>query len=569
MIKPHGGVLINNIYKGDISKRIAQLGKKDNRLTISEDHIQDIKNIAKGAYSPLSGFLHEDDFLRVISDMRLSDGVVWPIPIVLDVNKDDRKRLRNHKSILLVNKINKPVAILKNISFYKYNKSDFANKVFGTLRSNHPGVADVFRMKEYLVGGDIEFSERKEEKFTEFSLSPKDMRLEFNRRRWKSVVAFQTRNVPHRGHEFLQREALKITDGLLIQPVIGKKKHNDFKDECIISSYKILIENYYPAKKVVLGTLPLKMRYAGPREAILHALIRKNYGCTHFIVGRDHAGVGDFYKPDAAQNIFDDFSKDEIGIKILKFPEVVYDTAHKRHCFINECNESDRMHFSGTKLRNYIKNKQKPPKYLIHSKIYELLANFSNPLVDKSRKTNKNKKGFVLWFTGLSGAGKSTIADGVFETLKINGIKIERLDGDVVRENLTKSLGFTKEDRDENIKRIGFVASLLSRNDVGVIASFISPYQKQREELQRNVNNYIEIYVNAPLEVCEERDPKGLYKKARRGEIKNFTGISDPYDEPRNPALELRTDKATPEECIAEVINFINKKGYIHEDFAS
>ncbi len=175
---------------------------------------------------------------------------------------------------------------------------------------------------------------------------------------------------------------------------------------------------------------------------------------------------------------------------------------------------------------------------------------------------NKNKKGFVLWFTGLSGAGKSTIADGVFEVLKTNGIKIERLDGDVVRENLTKSLGFTKEDRDENIRRIGFVANLLSRNEVGVIASFISPYQKQREELQRNVNNYIEIYVNASLEVCEARDPKGLYKKARKGEIKNFTGISDPYDEPQNPALELRTDKATPEECIAEVINFISKKIY-------
>lgn len=176
---------------------------------------------------------------------------------------------------------------------------------------------------------------------------------------------------------------------------------------------------------------------------------------------------------------------------------------------------------------------------------------------------NKNKKGFVLWFTGLSGAGKSTIADGVFEVLKTNGIKIERLDGDVVRENLTKSLGFTKEDRDENIRRIGFVANLLSRNDVGVIASFISPYQKQREELQRNVNNYIEIYVNAPLDVCEERDPKGLYKKARKGEIKNFTGISDPYDEPQNPALELRTDRATPEECIQQAILYLEENEYV------
>ncbi len=383
MIKPHGGVLINNIYEGDISKRIIQLGRKNNRLIIDEDLTQDIKNIAQGVYSPLSGFLHKDDFMCVVNDMRLSNGVVWPIPIVLDVSEDDRKRLKNYRSILLVDKSNRPVAILKNISFYKYSKNDFAKKVFGTLDPSHPGVADVLKMKEYLVGGNIEFLERKENKFTEYSFSPKDMRAEFNRRGWKSVVAFQTRNVPHKGHEFLQKEALKMTDGLLIQPVIGKKKRDDFKDKYIINSYKILIDSYYPAKKSMLGILPLKMRYAGPREAILHALIRKNYGCTHFIIGRDHAGVGDFYEPDAAQNIFDDFSKDEIEIEILKFPEVVYDTVRQCHCFIGECNESDRICFSGTKLRNYIKNKQKPPKYLIRSKIYELLANSSNPLVNK------------------------------------------------------------------------------------------------------------------------------------------------------------------------------------------
>ena len=256
------------------------------------------------------------------------------------------------------------------------------------------------------------------------------------------MAAFQTRNVPHRGHEFLQHEALKVADGLFIQPVIGEKKIADFKDEYIISSYKLLVDNGYYGDRAVLGILPLKMRYAGPREAVMHAVIRKNYGCSHFIVGRDHAGVGSFYPPTAAQDIFERFDPGELGIEILKYGEVVYDRQRRIHAFSHECEEGNAIKFSGTKLRGYIQSREAPPDYLIRSEVYNHLINSHNSLVDDMYKKNNNNKGFVLWFTGLSAAGKSTIADAVYKELNVNGVKLERLDGDVVRENLTKGLGF-------------------------------------------------------------------------------------------------------------------------------
>ena len=560
MIDPHGGILINKMDGADVSREIENLEKTGTTLKISESQTQDAENIAQGVFSPLEGFMGQDDFLSILDRMRLKSGEVWPIPIALDISGSEKERLEKNKTVLLVGKNNQPVAFLKNSSCYEFDKREFALKVFGTTDPKHPGVQDVFGMKEFLAGGEIEFIRRNKEHFGGYNKNPKDIRQEFARKKWKTIVAFQTRNVPHRGHEFLQIEALKKVDGLFIQPVIGEKKMDDFKDEYIIGSYEILIDRYYPAGKVMLGVLPLKMRYGGPREAVLHALIRKNFGCTHFIVGRDHAGVGNFYAPDAAQKIFGEFSADEIGIEILKFPEVVYDRSRKLHCFVDECSRSNRISFSGTKLRDHVKQKKRPPGHLLRPEIYELLVSSDNSLVDENYKMKTNKKGFVLWFTGLSGAGKSTVADLVFEYLKGNGTKIERLDGDVAREKLTKGLGFSKEDRDENIRRIGFVADMLSRNEVGVIASFITPYRQQREDLRENVKNYIEVFVNAPLEVCEERDPKGMYKKARAGEIQNFTGISDPYDKPDEPDIELKTDCQSPEECLQKVIEYLEKR---------
>ena len=481
-----------------------------------------------------------------------------------NLNKEEYEELKNEKRIALIDKDKNDVGILEDIQIYKFDKRKFCEKVYGTKDKSHPGVSEVYKMGDYLIGGKVYLLYKKEELYPEYNLTPKQTRRIFAMRGWHDIVAFQTRNVPHKGHEFLQKEALKEADGLFIQPVIGEKKLADFKDEYILSSYEVLIDHYYPRNKVVLGILPYKMKYAGPREAVLHALIRKNYGCSHMIIGRDHAGVKDYYPPYTAQEIFDEFKKDEIGMTILKYPEVVYDKAKKIHCFIDGCSKKDMIQFSGTKLREHINNRTDPEDYLLRPEVYKLLLNGKNSLVDNLYKNGKHQKGFVLWLTGLSQSGKSTIADEVYERLKAQNIKVERLDGDIVRETISKDLGFSKEDREENIRRVGFVAKLLSRNGVGVIASFISPYRKQRAELKRKIGNFIEVYVNTPLSVCEKRDKKGLYAKARKGKIREFTGISAPYEEPKKPDIEIMNAEVSVNKGVLKIIYYLKESNFIY-----
>lgn len=557
MIEPHGKILVNQRATEFIDKNYP-------KIILNKPQIDEVINICNGVFSPLKGFLRKDDFEKVITQMRLTDGTVWPIPIVLDVTKEQVELLKQYIKVLLVDSNSNPIAILQNFEIFSWNKKFFVTNVYGTDDKNHPGVAYTFQMKDFLIGGELLLINKVNTKFSEYIFTPQKTRTMFRNRGWQTVVAFQTRNIPHLGHEFLQKKALEKVDGLFIQPVIGEKKHNDFKDEYILGSYEILIDNYFPKNKVVLGVLPLKMRYAGPREALLHAIIRQNYGCTHFIIGRDHAGVGNYYYPLAAQEIFNQFNDNEIKIKILKFPEVVFDKMNKKHCFIDQCPKENQIGFSGTILRNQIKSNQQPPNYLIRKQVYNFLTSSKNTFVDSMyNKQEKNNKGFVLWLTGLSQSGKSTIADKVFEILKNQNCKVERLDGDVVRESLTKDLGFSKDDRDENIRRIGFVCKLLSRNGVGVIASFISPYKQQREEIKIKVENYIEVFVNTPLEICEQRDKKGLYQKARLGEIKNFTGISDPYEKPENPDIELSTENQNSDQCAGQIVDYLKNQGLV------
>ena len=568
MVLPHGGKLINKIIspqeKGEILDRI----RKFKFLTVDKEKVEEIKNIGRGVYSPLSGFLRKKDFESVVSNMRLKNGVLWPIPIVLDISDQDYQNLKNENALALYDKNKEIVALLENIEFYSNDKDFFAKNVYGTLDNNHPGVREIYKMGDFLVGGEIKLLNDKKQTFPKYNFSPRETREIFQKKGWKTVVAFQTRNVPHLGHEFLQKYALKGRDGLFIQPVIGEKKIEDFKDEFILTVYEVLIDRHYPKEKVVLGILPLKMRYAGPREAVFHALIRKNFGCTHFIVGRDHAGVGKYYPPFAAQTIFNQFKKTEVGIEILKYPEVIFCKSCKKHVFLNTCShsENDKIYFSGTKLREKIKNGQKPPFNIIRPETYYLLSNSANPLVDHMYKRQKNQKGFTLWFTGLSQAGKTTIGNRVYQILKERGVIIERLDGDIVRQSLSKDLGFSKDDREENIKRVGSLAKLFNQKGVAVIASFISPYQKIRQELREKIPSFIEVFTNASLEVCEKRDIKGLYKKARKGEIPNFTGISDPYEAPENPEIELKTDAWSIQECTKKVIQYLEKHQYINGD---
>jgi len=564
MISPHGGKLVQKIISFSEKEKILANLQNYQKLVLDIEQVKDVKNLADGVYSPLEGFLKEDDFLSVCKEMRLKNGLVWPIPIVLDITKEEYQRIKKQKDVVLEDQTGKSIALLKNIEIYPYSKDFFAKNVFGTLDRNHPGVEEVYKMGEYLIGGEIELLENPLFLFPEHNFTPQQTRKEFEKRGWKNIVAFQTRNVPHLGHEYLQKKALEQVDGLFIQPVIGEKKLEDFKDEYIIAAYEFLIDKYYPKEKVLLGILPLKMRYAGPREAVFHALIRKNFGCTHFIVGRDHAGVGNYYGPFDAQEIFDRFKEEEIGIKIMKFGEVLYCPECKKHVFQKDCNHKNRISFSGTKIREILKRKEIPPSYIMHEEVYNLITASYNSLIDNMYKENRNQKeGFVLWFTGLSCSGKTTNADAVYEELRKRNILVERLDGDIMRQYLTKDLGFSKEDRDENIRRVGFVAKLLARNKVAVIASFITPYEKQREKLKKEIPNFIEVFCNCPLEVCEKRDKKGLYEKARKGEIENFTGISDPYEKPENPDIILDTYYDSVEKNKQKIISFLEKRGLI------
>ena len=537
------------------------------KIKVNSEVIQDAANIANGVYFPLKGFLKQKDYLSVLDEMRLADGRVWSLPIVIDIDAGEKEKLAGQDTVELIGPTDESV-ILKNIEVYSYDKNDWAQKVYGTLDLEHPGVARLMSRREFLLGGEVVAVKNFEKIFPEYNFNSEAAKKIFRQKDWKTIVAFQTRNIPHLGHEFLQNKALENVDGIFIQPVIGEKKAEDFKDEYIILAYNLLIQEYLPAGRALLGILPLRMRYAGPREAVMHALVRRNFGCTHFIVGRDHAGVNGYYGPEDAKKIFDQFSLEELGIEIFKYNEVVYDQKNGRHCFVDECGEDDKIEFSGTKLRQYIQEKKEPPPYLLRPEIYELLISNPNLLVDKMYQARKNKNnftcpGFVLWFTGLSAAGKTTIADKVCEILSERSIGVERLDGDLVRENLTKDLGFSRQDRDENIRRIGFVANLLSRNNVAVIASFISPYEAQRQELRDKINNFIEVFVDTPLEVCEARDPKGLYKKARSGEIKNFTGISDPYERPESPEICLDTSSLSVDDCVAQIISYLEEGNYI------
>lgn len=377
---------------------------------VDDNVLQDASNIINGAYAPLTGFLREKDFLSVVRDMRLADGRIWPIPIVWDIDFAEYERIKNESRIDLADNSGKIWAALDNIEIYKYDKENYARKVFGTTDINHPGVAEVMAKRDYLIGGDIiiraiqtESGENQQFDLTlnsrfrgndktrfnrnngifELNYTPDETRRIFKNKGWKKVVAFQTRNVPHRSHEHLQKRALSEVDGLFIQPVIGKKKAGDFKDEVIIKGYKILLEKYYPAGKYFLGILPIKMNYAGPREAVMHALIRKNYGCTHMIIGRDHAGVGNYYERYAAHKIFNQFNENELGIKILKYEDV----SHCKRCgkltATDECEhgDNDRVFLSGTKIREMVKNRELLPEELIRREVSEMLLKHSDPFI--------------------------------------------------------------------------------------------------------------------------------------------------------------------------------------------
>ena len=379
--KPHGEILIDRIIPKNKKEQILESFSQTLVLQADDSIIKDIENIAKGVYSPLEGFLNQNDYLNVLKENRLQNDNVWTIPIVLDIDKNTSKKIMIGDTVSITDINNKPFAIMEIEDVYPYDKKKYSESVFGTNDASHPGVNKINQMNEIFIGGKISLIQEDKNNLSSYFTPPRETRKIFKERKWNTVVGFQTRNVPHLGHEGLQKAALNICDGLFINPVIGKKKPGDFKDEIIVDTYKKLIKNYFQPNNVTLGTLPTEMHYAGPKEAIHHAIMRKNFGCSHFIVGRDHAGVGNFYDPFAAQHIFNEFP--DLEIKPLFFPEFFY--CHK--CITisntNSCSHilENNIRFSGKLLRKFLSSGETPPNTLIRQEIFQIIKSHNSPFI--------------------------------------------------------------------------------------------------------------------------------------------------------------------------------------------
>ncbi|HQU84195.1 MAG TPA: bifunctional sulfate adenylyltransferase/adenylylsulfate kinase [Pyrinomonadaceae bacterium] len=563
LIKPYGETLINLIVSGGEREELTAQANRLPSIQISNRAVCDLELLATGAFSPLETFNNKVDFETILQEMRLANGLIFPIPITLPVNDFDGLKL--DKKIALRDAKNDLLAVMTVEEIYEWSRDDFARKILGTNDLFHPLVTEIEHWGKFNISGKLQvLNLPKHFDFKDLRLSPNETRNELIRLGNENVAAFQTRNPIHRAHEEMTKRAAEIIGGtLLLQPVVGMTKPNDVDYFTRVRVYRKLVENHYEKDKTLLSLLPLAMRMAGPREAIFHALIRRNYGANHFIVGRDHASPGidshgkSFYEPFAAQELFSQFET-EIGVKMLAFGEMVYLPEEDRYEEINKIeNGTKTVSLSGTQIREEFLYKGKSlPAWFTRKETAEILAESYPP---------RSKQGVCLWFTGLSGAGKSTTAEILTNLLHEKGRRVTLLDGDVVRTHLSKGLGFSKEDRDANILRIGFVASEIVRHGGIAICAAVSPYRAARNEVRNLVgkNNFIEIFVDTPLEICERRDTKGMYAKARRGEIKDFTGIDDVYEMPENAEITLDTVNIPVEENAAEILRFLSEYGFV------
>ncbi|MEK7598940.1 MAG: sulfate adenylyltransferase [Patescibacteria group bacterium] len=564
LIPPHGGKLIERLAGSSTNFSHPDSLK---RLDVSENIAMDIEQIAFGVFSPLEGFMGKKDFQGVLDNMRLSNSVIWPLPIVLDVSEDAANNLKEGEDIALIYN-NEPLAVLYLEEKFAFDKKETALKIYGTESQDHPGVRHIAAMKPVLLGGKITLLKRRHSDHSSYALTPRQVRRLFKERHWSRVVGFHTRNIIHRSHEYIQLDAMRREncDGLFVHPVVGKKKSGDYNAAYIIKSYEKML-GIYPENKAVFATFNTYSRYAGPREALFTAICRQNFGCSHFIVGRDHTGVGNFYKPTASHDIFDKFP--DLGIKAVKFGEVFYSKKLGRYVHSadsSDHDEADKLCISGTEARKMLEKGITPPEWFMRPEISEIIISAikRGEEVFVEKETGKAN---VIWFTGLSGSGKTTIALKLKESLELRGKTVAMLDGDDIRKEKYKHLGFSREDIRENNRLIAELAREKAREFDMVLIPIISPYCEDRLAAKSAIGGagFIELFVNAPFETCIERDAKGLYKKALAGEIENFIGISPsaPYEPPQNPDIEVKTDQLSVDQSAAQIIKFLKDKKLI------
>ncbi|MEK9733230.1 MAG: bifunctional sulfate adenylyltransferase/adenylylsulfate kinase [Paracoccaceae bacterium] len=528
--------------------------------------ICDLELLMNGGFNPLKGFLSEADYNSVVETMRLEDGSLWPMPITLDVGEAFAEKLNIGQDIALRDQEGVILATMTVTDRWMPDKAKEAKLVFGADDLAHPAVNYLHNTAGavYLGGPVVGIQQPIHYDFRARRDTPNELRAYFRKLGWRKVVAFQTRNPLHRAHQELTfRAAKEAQANLMIHPVVGMTKPGDIDHFTRVRCYEAVLDKY-PAATTTMSLLNLAMRMAGPREAVWHGLIRKNHGCTHFIVGRDHAGPGknsageEFYGPYDAQDLFRTY-REEMGIEMMDFKHMVYVQERAQYEPANEIEEGVTvLNISGTELRRRLSEGLEIPEW------------FSFPeVVAELRKTRppRSKQGFTVFFTGFSGSGKSTIANALMvKLMEMGGRPVTLLDGDIVRKNLSSELGFSKEHRDLNIRRIGYVASEITKNGGIAICAPIAPYASTRRAVREEVEQFgafAEVHVATSIEECERRDRKGLYKLAREGKIKEFTGISDPYDVPENPELRVETENVDVDHCAHQVLLKLESMGLI------
>lgn len=566
LTSPHGGELVDLIATPDRKKELQAASKDFPSWDLTPRQLCDLELLMNGGFSPLRGFMKKADHESVCKNMRLADGTLWPMPITLDLPEEFAGKLTVGGKLALRDAEGVMLAVLHVEEIYKPDRTAEAQDVFGTTDKKHPGAdALMNRTNPVYVGGKIEGMQHPVHyDFRGIRLTPKELREEFARLGWRKVVAFQTRNPMHRAHaELSMRAAKNVEANLLLHPVVGMTKPGDVDYYTRVRCYQLLLPKYTPGT-VKLSLLPLAMRMGGPREAMWHGLIRKNYGCTHFIVGRDHAGPGNdsagkpFYGPYEAQELFGKHEK-EMGIAMVPFNMMVYLEKEGVYAPDNEVPKgTPTLNISGTELRDRLNQGRDLPEWFTYPEVARELRRSYPP---------RAKQGFTVFFTGLSGSGKSTIANALMvKFLEAGGRPVTILDGDLVRKNLSSELGFSKEHRDINIRRIGYVASEITKNGGIAVCAPIAPYEATRKAVKEMIEpggGFILVHVATSVEVCEQRDRKGLYAKARAGILKEFTGISDPYEVPEKADMTIDTGALSAEEAAQEIILHLEREGYI------
>jgi len=545
LIAPYGGKLVDLFAPATPSARSIQLTERSRC---------DLELLATGGFSPLDRFMSHADYDRVLDEMRLANGTLFPIPITLPVHDD----VSVGESVTLRGPRNEILAVMTIEEIFD-RRDDEALRVFGTNDTRHPLVAEMASWGRRAISGPLQVIDVGTPRdFRELRRTPREVRALLDSFGRDNVVAFQTRNPMHRAHEELTKRAIEAVDGvLLLHPSVGMTKPGDVDHMTRVRTYKAL-EKHYPPGSMLLSLLPLAMRMAGPREALWHAIIRRNFGANHFIVGRDHASPGaGFYGPYDAQELVAEHEA-EIGVKMIPFRELVYVANEDRYEEASRVpTNAETRSISGTQVRNDYLGAGRPlPEWFTRSEVAEVLAESYPP---------RHRQGFCVWFTGLSGAGKSTTAELVVSRLLEHGRQVTLLDGDVVRTHLSKGLGFSKDDRDANILRIGFVAAEIVRHGGAVVCAAVSPYRATRDRVRDMVgsDHFIEVFVDTPLEVCESRDIKGMYAQARSGAIKNFTGIDDPYEAPAAAEVTLDAVNTSADENASRIVAMLAERGFV------